>query len=97
MHRDYRIPRKVDVICQHSSDGTVIPLRIRLMDDDGEMQIYNIQEYKDISHKGCYTTPDGIYVTKPDFVFECKIVVIDTVKRISLYYCPSSAVWTMTA
>ena len=40
--------RKVDVICQHSSDGNIMPLKIRFEDEDGQWQTYIIKEYKDI-------------------------------------------------
>ena len=36
----------VDVICRHSTDGTLIPMRIRVKDVEGEYHIYNIKEYK---------------------------------------------------
>lgn len=29
--------KAIDVICQHSKDGTIIPLRIRFVDDNGEV------------------------------------------------------------
>ena len=96
MITDSKAPQKVDVICQHSADGTVIPLRVRLVDEDGQKQVFNIKEYMDISHKGSYTTHDGVFVTDRNLVFECKIVVLDTVRKITLYYAPSTAFWTMT-
>ena len=96
MSIDYKTPRYVDVICQHSTDGTIIPLRVRLTDEDGQKHIFNIKEYMDLSHKGCYTTPDGVFVTDRNLVFECKIVVINIVRKITLYYSPSSSLWTMT-
>ena len=37
-----------DVICQHKTDGTIIPLKIRITDEDGEYQVYNIKSYKDV-------------------------------------------------
>jgi len=41
-----------DVICQHKTDGTIIPLKIRIADEDGEYQIFNIKSYKVLSdHK----------------------------------------------
>ncbi|SEF57354.1 hypothetical protein SAMN04487934_101619 [Eubacterium ruminantium] len=96
MSIDCRAPMKVDVICQHSTDGTVIPLKIRLTDEDGQRQIFNIKEYMDISHRGSYTTPDGVFVTGHSLVFECKILVINTMRKITLYYSPTSTSWTMT-
>ena len=96
MSIDYRSPRKVDVICQHSADGTVIPLRVRLTDEDGQKQVFTIKEYMDLSHRGCYTTPDGVFVTDRNLMFECKIIVINVMKKITLYYSPSTTIWTMT-
>lgn len=32
-----------DVICQHKIDGSIIPLKIRITDEDGEYQVYNIK------------------------------------------------------
>ena len=32
--------KPIDTICQHSKDGEIIPLKIRLTDEDGECQEY---------------------------------------------------------
>ena len=37
-----------DVICQHKIDGRIIPIKIRILDEDGEYQVYNIRSYKDV-------------------------------------------------
>ena len=29
--------RKIDMICRHGADGTIMPIRFRLADDDGLM------------------------------------------------------------
>ena len=47
-----RVPQPVDVICQQNRDGTMIPLRVRLTDEEGATQTYTIKEYKDLSHQG---------------------------------------------
>ena len=86
----------VDVICSHSTDGTLIPMRIRVKDVEGEYHIYNIKEYKDLSHQGTKTLSDGVYVTNNTFVFECKILVFDVKKTIRLYYELNDTIWHMT-
>ena len=88
--------RAVDVICQHSKDGEIIPIRVRLTDEDGQRQAYTIKEYKDLSHQGTRTMPDGIYVTDKSVIFECRISVFDRLRMIRLYYDPESMVWRMT-
>ena len=30
--------QKIDMICQHKSDGTIIPIKFRMVDDDGLYQ-----------------------------------------------------------
>ena len=47
-----------DVICQHKTDGTIIPLKIRITDEAGEYQVYNIKSYKDVSNRTAYTMPN---------------------------------------
>lgn len=88
--------RKVDVICQHSSDGNIMPLKIRFEDEDGQWQTYIIKEYKDISHQGTRTLPDGMFITDNTIAFECKIKVFDSFKRIRLYYFSQGMKWIMT-
>ena len=38
--------RKADVICQHTIDARIIPLKIRIQDEDGEMQTYSVKGYR---------------------------------------------------
>ena len=37
-----RVIETVDVICQHKSNGEVIPLRFRLMNEDGQYESYAV-------------------------------------------------------
>ena len=60
----------VDVIAQHNHDGTIIPLRLRLEDEDGELQTYTIQGYREIPHS-TEKMHDGTFVTEQTFVWEC--------------------------
>ena len=46
----------IDVICQHSQDGTIVPLKIRVRDDDGEYQAYMIQGFREEERRGGITT-----------------------------------------
>ena len=84
------------VHCQHSSDGNIMPLKIRFEDEDGQWQTYIIKEYKDISHQGTRTLPDGMLITDNTIAFERKIRVFDSIKRIRLYYFSQGMKWIMT-
>ncbi len=89
--------RAVDVICQHSRDGTIFPIKIRTVDEDGEYQTYTIKGYRDLSHQGTREMPDGVYVTNDTLIFECFIAVFGRRRLVRLYYNPSGIVWKMTS
>ncbi len=90
-------PQAVDVICQHSRDGTVIPMRVRIRDEDGEYQAYTIKNYKNLSHQGSREMPDGIYVNDSTLIFECSITTLGKERRIRLYCDDVESCWKMTA
>ena len=86
----------VDVICQYSRDGTIIPIRIRLDDEDGIQRSYKVCGYRELSDNRTYETIDGVYVTNDTIFFECKLDVLgkDIITR--LYYCKHERNWFMT-
>ena len=88
--------KDVDVICSFSHDGVITPLRIRMTDEDGQRQAFNIKEYRDLSGLGARTMPDGVYVANNTLVFECKICVFHRLRLIRLYYNPPRMIWKMT-
>lgn len=88
--------KPVDVICLHEKDGTMVPLRIRVEDEEGMHQAYSIKGYRDLSHQGTRVMPDGVYVSDRTLVFECNITAFGRNKMIRLYYEPNNTVWRMT-
>ncbi len=90
-----RVIDKVDVICEHKSDGTVIPMRIWLMNDDGVYESYTIKEYRQIMRKDCYTTPDGLTVCSRDMVFECRVLILDLYRTVRLYFNLNNCSWRL--
>lgn len=88
--------KAVDVICQHTREGNIIPLKIRVQDEEGEFQNYVVKGYKDLSHKGSYTMPNGVGVTSTIFPFECKIVVFERERIVHLYYNSLDHIWCMS-
>ncbi len=89
--------QKIDVICQHSRDGSIIPMRIRLRDEDGSYQVYSVKGYQDVTEDGARSMPDGIYVTGETLCFECNIISFGMKRMVRLYYKPSDKVWIMTS
>lgn len=84
-----------DVICQHTRDGRIIPLKIRLRDDDGEYQTYLIQGYRDLTTYSSYNMPDKSNVYNHIWRFECKINVFNHIKIIKLSYNALENVWLL--
>ena len=85
----------VDVICQHTRDFKIIPMRVRIQDEDGEFHNYNIKSYKDVTPHDGYLLPNGVKVTSGHWTFECKILVFDTLRVIKLFYNPRDNAWTI--
>lgn len=86
--------RSLDVICQHKSNRTIIPLKIRLRDDDGEFQTYVIRSVKDLTTYGGYTMPNGFPCAMNHiYTFDCKIIVFDSERLIRLMYNATDNEW----
>ena len=70
---------RIDLICQHTMEGKIIPMRMRLCDEDGELQEYTIKGYRETSEFGLIS-------------FDCKIIVRDT-ERIVRIFSSDCKVW----
>ena len=73
-------------------------MRIRVKDEESEYQTSTIKEYRDVSHRGTRTMPDGVYINNNTIAFECKILIFGVKKLIRLYYQPNNTItiWHMT-
>ena len=87
----------VDVIALHQTDGSIIPLRIRLTDEEGERREFTILQYRDIGGKGNQTLPDGGCISNDTLAYECYIEVAGVRRLIRLYHKPVlQSHWTLT-
>lgn len=76
----------IDVICMHGRDGSIMPIKIRVVDEDGAYQTYMIRGYKDLTNYGKYSLGSGTQVTNHIWKFECRILVFEVEKKIVLMY-----------
>ncbi len=76
----------VDCICQHNADGELIPLRIRIRDDDGEYQLYTIHECRQLELNPGQLTPEKVDPTIYDLVYECHVNDFGRDRKFRLYY-----------
>jgi hypothetical protein len=83
----------IDVICQHKTDRSIIPLQIRLRDEDGEFQTFSIKSYKVLSSPGVHTSADGVPASSHTWRFLCKIACFGMEKSIQLFYNAYDNYW----
>lgn len=91
------VDKNIDVICQHTRDGLIIPLRIRLIDEDGMFQNFVIKSYRDRSfHAPNYTMPNSETVgRRQTWIFDCKIQVFDSIKVVTIIYNTYEGKWML--
>ncbi|MBR3517872.1 MAG: hypothetical protein IKN07_00385 [Lachnospiraceae bacterium] len=85
----------VDVIALHKKDGSIVPLRIRLIDEEGVAREFTIKQYRDVSGQGAREMPDGMYISNSFLAYECYIEVAGVRRLVRLYYRYGNA-WIMT-
>lgn len=83
----------VDVICQHTAGGDVIPLKIRIQDEDGAFQVYRVRSYRDVTDMSRPGKEGEILARNHMWCFECKISVFRRERRIKLRYNAYENLW----
>lgn len=87
--------KPVEVICQFREDGRIMPIRIKVEDDEKQLQTYNIKRYKE--PKTHLKTQPGYYSPlrhTPDIMdYECIINVFGVEKLIKLRYFVAMHKW----
>ena len=80
--------QSLDVICQHKMDGNIVPLKIRLQDEDGEYQAFTVKAFR------CTNLNKTINpAMNPTLFFECKIVAFGEERRIGISYSFRDGLW----
>ena len=99
MSSDGNINKSIDMICQHKADGTIIPMKIRMLDEDGAYQEYKIRAYKDLTYRGnVFEMPDvGKVHSQGIYPFECKIECFGQVRVIKLFYNSYDHTWKLSS
>lgn len=89
--------QKIDMICQHKADGTIIPIKFRMVDDDGLYQEYEIKGYKDLSFKGKLINLEdaGLVHSSVIVPFECRIESFGRDMVINIYYNSDERIWVL--
>ena len=90
------IDKRIDVICQHCCNGQIYPIRMRIVDEDGQRQEFTIKEFKDKSMYTDYSLPNGIKIARAGiWKFECKIMVLGRERWIVIMYNSKENIWRL--
>lgn len=83
----------IDVICQYTKTGNIIPMRLRVQDSDGIYHEYNVKGYKELSSAGECKTPYGTTSHTSIWRFSCRIQVFDKYKYVELFFNGKDNLW----
>lgn len=87
----------VDVICQHTKEGLIIPIKIRVADEDGELQTYQVRRFRERSIGGeKYKMPNEVWASNYLRRFECKITIFSVEKTVELFYNGNRGTWILS-
>ena len=86
---------KADVIAQHTRQGELIPLKIKISDEDGEEQTFAVKGYRRLNAGGTVMLPNEVNVLSHIRYFQCKIEVFGVSKIVDLSYNFNEEAWYM--
>ncbi len=86
---------RIDVICQFTRNAEIIPIKIRITDEDGVRQEYSIQAYKDTTPGQTNVQPNGVKVSPDNKIFLCKINTFNSSRQIKLFYNSHEHLWRL--
>lgn len=85
----------IDVICEYTSEGQIIPMRLRFQDEDGMYQTYTIKGYKELSRASEYKTPYGTISHSSIWKFLCQIQVLNKLISVELFFNANDNLWKL--
>ncbi len=87
--------RRLDVYCLFRNDGIVLPIRVRMFDEDGERQDFAIHRYKLIDGAGGTCVPKAEVFRHGTVTFDCEIEVFGSRRVVRLLYTASDMRWKL--
>lgn len=88
--------KTIEVICQHKTDGTILPIKIKFADEDGEYQQYRIVSFRECTPgEASFTMPNAVSATRILRRFDCKIHVFSKEKSVVLLYNTTTGKWDL--
>ena len=85
--------KRLDVICQFTTDALIIPMKIRIKDSDGVYQEYKIKAYKELPYGDDLVLPNGVHVKSHIRPFKCRIESFGKYVDFKMIYNAKEALW----
>ena len=88
----------IEVLCHHTKDGEIVPIRFRMAAEDGELHTYSVRNFREIDPKsGAITTKDNVYISPRIRYYECEILSFGRTMTVRLYYDREKCSWRLGA
>ncbi len=91
--------KEIDVICEHKVGGSIIPLKLRFEDEEGEFQCYAVRGYRQLnSATKEMSTEEAIaqgIISGHLLYFDVKVAVFGREKTLRLIYSPHNGIWRL--
>lgn len=78
--------KSLDVICQFTRHGEIIPIKFRMEDDEGILQEYKVIGYRQVLE-------DWKRKNAAVLSYECKIIDHNQIKVVKIQYIKSENLW----
>lgn len=86
----FKMQQFLAVIAQFNKDGSIIPLKIRLYDEDGELQSYVIKAVRE-RYVNSTDAPTDYHIV----IFDCKINAFGHDRIVSISYSYADRLWKL--
>ena len=83
----------IDVICQYTKEGNIIPMRLRVQDEDGLFKTYSVKSYREKTQAENGKTPYGTIKHGQNWSFECTIQVVNKILTVELFFNGKDNLW----
>ena len=90
-----RIIEELDVICQFKSDGEILPIKFRFMNEDGYYKEYKVSGYRKIQINSVHTTDDGITIGPNDKLYRCRVIDDGRILEVRMYFSVNQCKWRL--
>lgn len=84
---------RIEVICQFTRDALIIPIKLKITDEDGVSQEYVIKAYKESPFGRDTILPNGVHVKSHLRIFDCQINSFGKTITLRIFFNAKECLW----